>query len=155
MSADNVYNFINGCLALIKDPKVANVDTDTLTVPSEAEITAATAASVADGATVLAPAAKAAFDSATDLKSKGSAATPAEVQATLKLILAELGYQEKVADLFIRGKDAKFFAVNFATSNAWEINKQPIATPLYGGKKRKTNRRKHRRSNRKTLGRKK
>jgi hypothetical protein len=155
MSAVNVYNFINACLALIKNPSVSLVDTTSLPPFIEDDIKAATTAAVAAGATVAAPAPAPAVTSATNLQSKGNAATPLQVQETLKLILAELGYKEKVANLFIRENGDNFLAVNFATSNAWEINKQPIATPLYGGKKRKTNRRKHRRSNRKTLGRKK
>jgi hypothetical protein len=39
--------------------------------------------------------------------------------------------------------------------NVWDVTKHGDASAMTGGKKRKTNRRKHRRSNRKTLGRKK
>ena len=147
--AQNVYKFINDCLAL--DLKVDPVVTSSLTAPSAADITEATTA--ADGA--VAKNAAAAAAAAEGLKSN-PAAKPENVKETLKLILAELGYSEdKGNGVFVRGKDDDFVALNIATSNYWEIKKRGKPYILFGGKKRKTNRRKHRRSNRKTLGRKK
>jgi hypothetical protein len=150
MSAENVYKFINDCLAL--DLKVDPVVTSSLTAPSAADITEATTAAAADGAV-----AKNAADAAAaaDGLKNNVAAKPENVKETLKLILAELGYEDKGNGVFVRGKDNDFVALNIATSNYWEIKKRGKPYILFGGKKRKTNRRKNRRSNRKTLGRKK
>jgi hypothetical protein len=149
-NAKVVYDFINACLALIKNP---NVDTKSLsTPPSDADIIAATTAAGGSGGGA-GDGAKKAAESASSLKNMKNA-THENVKATLKLILEQLGYTDK-SGIFVKGKDDQFNALNIATSNYWIINKGPDNNPVYGGKKRKTNRRKHRRSNRKTLGRKK
>jgi cobalamin-dependent methionine synthase I len=89
------------------------------------------------------------------------------IKTALTSLLPVIGYDAKKAPIFLKKSDIKipaaaakplqgYWAINIETGNAWTINEyKPAPVAEYGGKKRKTNRRKHRRSNRKTLGRKK
>lgn len=135
-SANNVYNFIKECLNYIKDST-----TKPTTNPTDNDI------KEIDGSFTLPT-----IDVTDVVKTK----------ETLTALLLIIGYDNKNAPVFIKDLDDPkankiFYAINIDTGNAWKINKHPEdgAPTLYGGRKRKTNRRKHRRANRKTLGRKK
>jgi hypothetical protein len=138
MSAENVYNFIDECLKYIKDTK-----TTPSTIPVDADIQIIESSLVLPTIDV------------TDVP---------KTKETLKLLLTVIGYDATKNPIFLKKPDSSkstgypaegYWAINIDTGNAWEIKEYKPSPLVYGGKKRKTNRRKHRRSNRKTLGRKK
>jgi len=147
MSAQNVYKFIDECLKVIR--KDAAAPSAFTKIPEVADI------KTIESTTKALPASFASVNISDDKT----------IQAALKELLPVIGYENK-DPIFLKKSDSKmsakplegYWAININTGNAWAIDKYTQAdpaTPLYGGKKRKTNRRKHRRSNRKTLGRKK
>ena len=144
-SAEPVYKFIDECLKVIKNDSPPPEFTQ---IPDLADIkTIEPAASLpASFANV----------KISDIET---------IKTALEELLPVIGYENK-NPIFLKKFDSKmpakpvsgYWAININTGNVWAIDKYTQANPaepLYGGKKRKTNRRKHRRSNRKTLGRKK
>ena len=148
-SAQNVYKFIDECLKVIKKDAAAPdftkkpdlADIQTIEPTTKALPAGVDAANISDVETI---------------------------KTALKSLLPVIGYENK-DPIFLKKFDFKipaaaakpvegYWAININTGNAWAIDKYKqldLSNPLYGGKKRKTNRRKHRRANRKTLGRKK
>ena len=151
MSAQNVYNFIDECLKVIK--KDAAALSDFTKKPDLVDI------KVFDSGAIALPAG---LDSVVISDDN-------TIKTALTSLLPVIGYVNKAPIFLKKFDDSKippvaskpaegYWAINIDTGNAWTINEYTQvdpATPSYGGKKRKTNRRKHRRSNRKTLGRKK
>jgi hypothetical protein len=150
-SAENVYKFIDECLKVIRKEGPLPVDftkkpdlADIQTIEPAVRVLPAgvDAANISDNETI---------------------------KTALKELLPVIGYENKDPSknpIFIKKFDSKmpaaaakpakgYWAINIETGNAWEIDQYKPVSPSYGGKKRKTNRRKHRSSNRKTLGRKK
>jgi len=160
--AEPVYKFIESCLNIIKnqtDGEVTSFDKDSLLkikVHSK-DIEDTKADEILNKEKL-----KNVFEKIT-----ANSATPISVQESKDVLielLPNIGYIPATTDdnIFIKDNDIaspgkKFYAINIGKGNAWAINKHPVdgGQLAYGGKKRKTNRRKHRRSNRKTLGRKK
>jgi len=162
MSAEPVYKFIESCLKIIQiktDGVVTSFDKESLLkikVDSK-DIEESKADEILNIEKL-----KEVFE-----KIAANPLTPISVQESKDVLiglLPQIGYKPATTDdnIFIKDNDSasagkKFYVINIGTGNAWAINKYPIdgVDLAYGGKKRKTNRRKHRRSNRKTLGRKK
>jgi hypothetical protein len=103
--------------------------------------------------------AKGAVDTAAEEAGKASpdpAAAAAAAAAALRSVLLAVGFKPK-DDVFTKDKGAGSYIAYYITNekcNVWDVTKHSDHV-MTGGKKRITNRRKHRRSNRKTLGRKK
>jgi hypothetical protein len=150
--AQNVYKFIEECLKVIR--KEGPLPADFTKKPDLDDIKT--------------------FDPAASLLPASFATVKIDditTKEALKELLPIIGYVASTdVNIFIKKFDdgkipptaakpaSGYWVINIETGNAWTIDKYTQldpAAPLYGGKKRKTNRRKHRRSNRKTLGRKK
>ena len=149
MSAQNVYTFIDECLKVIR--KEGPLPADFTKKPDLPDINKIepTAAALPAGVDVV------------DISDDKT------IKTALTSLLPVIGYDATKAPIFLKKFDIKipaaaskpaegYWVINIDTGNAWTINEyKPAPLAEYGGKKRKTNRRKHRRSNRKTLGRKK
>jgi hypothetical protein len=145
MSAEPVYKFIEECLKVIRKDSTAPPAFTKIPELPDINIIEPTAAAL-----------PVSFASVNILNID-------TIKTALKELLPVIGYDSTKDPIFLKKFDSKtaakpasgYWAINIDTGNAWLIDQYKPSPPLYGGKKRKTNRRKHRRSNRKTLGRKK
>uniref|UniRef100_A0A6C0DCH1 Uncharacterized protein n=1 Tax=viral metagenome TaxID=1070528 RepID=A0A6C0DCH1_9ZZZZ len=156
-----VFAFIGDCLKIIKGNKD---DTVTLFAINELEQIVVNGSNIdnktADNISKMTNI-KQVLDKIT--ASAASLISVEEAKGALGELLPSIGYTNtKDTSIYIKDTENpavgnNFYAIKVDTGNAWAINKHPVdgVTHVYGGKKRRTNRRKHRRSNRKTLGRKK
>jgi hypothetical protein len=159
--ADPVFAFIGDCLKIIKEKKDGTVTSFGIDELEKIVVNGSNIDNTAVENILKMTNIKQVLDKIT--ASAVSLISVEEAKGALEELLPSIGYTNKTdPSIYLKDTDNpavgnNFYAIKVDTGNAWAINKHPVdgVTHVYGGKKRKTNRRKHRRSNRKTLGRKK